>query len=1471
MFLYWKKRGAYELETLPSSQMELFPERFSWSSSLEVIHDPYDEKPPQDDECVVCQYPGCTEHRRAAKWCGCDLKRRRWTWLVGGLSRARPGESGHACRDGACHLHSPYSRIRQHQEGGARYANLPCPALPNKTALLPALKNWTSVKLKPTLKNLSFRRSHTHYTSHLGSLSPVPFPSWMGQDGSVPGEDLHLDTASHSPVCVSAGSILARNVSTRSCPPRTSPPSDLEEEEEGATERGSVSAAPRDVRRACCAERKPGKMKPKKKHRRRYTDDPSKECFTLKFDLNVDIDTEIVPAMKKKTLRELLGPVFERKGIELSRVDLFLDQSNTPLSLHFEAYPFGGHYLKVKVCAPARPGDELKVDQGVKDLRFLSLPNIKSSSGISPYILNPTNDKVDHGSLSRQDNVDILVSTTTFTPTRTMWSFGPAHCANSGVFASASRANWRVLHTRYPPPFVPGLAARISCETTRLRSQAVHSSSFHHGSRDCTLPVTMTQYLHASGPSWDFPRCLMQDSSCVISGSFFSQGTAFVDVPVLFRHRSGTPAEQPGPSVGATLGKTTGRIQTPKDGVRRQRELRAGAWQRAPRLVAGGPMVRFGRLTSWHSWDLLSMVPENLSEPGQQKPSAPCQGQARRRKNMMEFLGDASIPSPDSLAQLGGSLPSVAPLGVPKNRPASRFSGFFFPSGAGKELDRVELLNNRLQFYTYNGLPKVSSFHQDSWEEDDEEPGLTLEDSWQQLLENPETLSRRQVHQQEAIWELIHTEATYIKKLKVITDLFLCGLLHLQDCGLLSEVEPGKLFSNIQDLVRVHATLWVQVMEPVLERARRDRSLLDPMHLLQGFQTFGSRFQPYLRYCMEEERCMEYMRSQLRDNELFRIYITWAEGNKQCARLKLADMLVKPHQRLTKYPLLLKTILKKTDEPAAKDALLSMLACVDSFINSVDTQMQQKQEQQKLAAISARVESYEAVEGGTEEVERILREFNHIDLMAPMIDTSPEETRQLHLEGALRMKEGKDSRMDVYCFLFTDLLLVTKPVKRVEKVKVIRPPLLVQNVVCRELKDPGSFVLIYLNEFKSAVAAYSFQANSAPQGRSWIDALSSAQSQLQRLRSEEGRRRRARLRQRLEDGEEDERGEESCTSTASSPRLQNKEQHHTGSSDGSTETLSVMDADESEACLDSSTLQADPVVTPMPLPDGSPVAPGSQKAQGAGEADPLPQSSERRSVSVDSAYGTLSPESLLEMQTLTATSEEEVSVGTGGGGEDEEEGERERGGDRGEELEELEDQEEEEEEEEEEEGAENRGSPCSLLSPARHLKPRRRAPVQLRLPCLQRLAFKCRSEDNLLQCVSGNGSRPLARAATEPARVSPQWPDGGLGHSRSLCELIPSSAGHKVEAPLPDMEKEESCQLSHSLPATLLADTLRRARGDYKRGQMSYGCSDAEGSCSASEENGGCGKSSPQQKKKLTMAQLYRIRTTLVLNSTLTA
>ncbi|KAL3064779.1 hypothetical protein OYC64_000916 [Pagothenia borchgrevinki] len=875
-------------------------------------------------------------------------------------------------------------------------------------------------------------------------------------------------------------------------------------------------------------------------------------------------------------------------------------------------------------------------------------------------------------------------------------------------------------------------------------------------------------------------------------------------------------------------------------------------------------MVRFARLSSWHSWDLLH-GDSDIPEDDVKAKLTYCEGQARRRKNMTEFLGEANIPIPEALGGLG-SLPGIgAGPDSWKNRAASRFSGFFSSSAGtgafGKEADRLEQLQSKLHSYMTFGLPKVPqqlSFNQDSWEEEEEEQetNLVLEDSWQMLLDDSETLTRRQFHQQEAIWELLQTEATYIKKLRVITDLFLCGLLNLQDSGLLTEVEPTKLFSNIQELVVLHTALWNSVMLPVLQKARQNRALLDPSDLHQGFQTFGSRFQPYIRYCMEEEGIMENMRTLLRDNDLFRTYVTWAETHKQCNRLKLIDMLAKPHQRLTKYPLLLTRVLKKTDDPSTRDKVNSMVAAVEGFINSVESKMRQRQEQQNLATISARIDSYEAVEGSSEEVEKILKEFNRFDLMAPMRGVSPEETRQLHLEGTLKMKEGKDSRMDVHCVLFTDLLLITKSVKRVEKVKIIRQPLLIQNVVCKELKDPGSFILIYLNEFKSAVAAYTLQANSATQGRSWIDAICNVQNQLQRLRTEEVLRQQS-SKKRCTGEEEEEEEDES--SNSSSPCLRHKNQQSSSQSDGSTETLSVMDIDE---------------------PSEQPPAPNmnlEESGEKDSDVDPLSERSEveqstlrvhssvycdeetdpqNRSLSMDSAYGTLSPESLL--------------------------GEPQPGQTEGEE-EEVEEAEIDEIEEEDEEDAASLGSQISVIQSSR---PRRRPHVQPRLHCLQRLSTLTlsRSEDNLLQRLYGKTQTTDTHSSQGPDQ-SERRVASPLAHSRSLTEL----GQNCVEMFSSDIDRSEDClsATSNKLSATLRRAEVRQAPatppGECEEPQNNSSdgetappaCVERIEDTTAPSDSGEMSpkkrKSPVQQHKKLTLAQLYRIRTTLVLNSTLTA
>lgn len=101
-----------------------------------------------------------------------------------------------------------------------------------------------------------------------------------------------------------------------------------------------------------------------------------------------------------------------------------------------------------------------------------------------------------------------------------------------------------------------------------------------------------------------------------------------------------------------------------------------------------------------------------------------------------------------------------------------------------------------------------------------------------------------------------------------------------------------------------------------------------------GFVTFASTFAPYKKYCAEQSTCQFYCRELHRNNAIFQAYLAWCEAQKLCNRyatnemstrwndiseyivyplgyrLRLADILVRPMQRLTKYSLLLGAIRK---------------------------------------------------------------------------------------------------------------------------------------------------------------------------------------------------------------------------------------------------------------------------------------------------------------------------------------------------------------------------------------------------------------------------------------------------------------------------------------------------------------------------------------------------------------------------------
>ncbi|XP_030044949.1 pleckstrin homology domain-containing family G member 6 isoform X2 [Microcaecilia unicolor] len=418
--------------------------------------------------------------------------------------------------------------------------------------------------------------------------------------------------------------------------------------------------------------------------------------------------------------------------------------------------------------------------------------------------------------------------------------------------------------------------------------------------------------------------------------------------------------------------------------------------------------------------------------------------------------------------------------------------------------DKTEELKKKLAFYSMFGLPRLSRDLRMFWEiREGNETSIRLESSWRDIVKGHESISRKNSHQQEAIWELLCTELSYMKKLRIITDLFICGLLNLHSSGFLNEVLPEHIFGNIPEIIRVHRRFWQEVMSPALEHVRRTGQKFNPLSFKEGFQAFSGHFDPYVIYCLEVKKKMEFVRLHFCENEFFKIFVLWIQKHKQSHRQLLNDMLMKPHQRITKYPLLLKAILKRTEDIQSRDALTSMISSVEKFLQYINGQMQHGEDYEKLLFTLGRIGSYEVLESASEEIEKNLKPFSRLDLTGPMSGAGPQCVRCLLKEGPLKMKEGKEGKLDVHCFLFIDVLLITKMQKKSELCKIIRSPLLTERIVCRGLRDPNSFLLIYLNEFCCASAALSFQCSSPSSCKDWIQKIRHSQDTLKKLKTEE--------------------------------------------------------------------------------------------------------------------------------------------------------------------------------------------------------------------------------------------------------------------------------------------------------------------------------------------------------------------------------
>uniref|UniRef100_A0A3B5LY02 Uncharacterized protein n=1 Tax=Xiphophorus couchianus TaxID=32473 RepID=A0A3B5LY02_9TELE len=190
------------------------------------------------------------------------------------------------------------------------------------------------------------------------------------------------------------------------------------------------------------------------------------------------------------------------------------------------------------------------------------------------------------------------------------------------------------------------------------------------------------------------------------------------------------------------------------------------------------------------------------------------------------------------------------------------------------------------------------------------------------------------------ISELVETEKTYVKDLRCLIE---CYLKPLQKESFLTQDELDVLFGNLEEMVEFQLE-FLRTLEdgirlvPDLERLERVDQFKKVLFSLGGsFLYYADRFKIYSAFCASHTKVPKVLAKAKTDPE-FKAFL--AERNpRQQHSSTLESYLIKPIQRVLKYPLLLRELYSLTDPDSEEhyhlDVAMKAMNKVASHINEM--------------------------------------------------------------------------------------------------------------------------------------------------------------------------------------------------------------------------------------------------------------------------------------------------------------------------------------------------------------------------------------------------------------------------------------------------------------------------------------------------------------------------------------------------------
>ncbi|XP_027750663.1 rho guanine nucleotide exchange factor 26 isoform X3 [Empidonax traillii] len=264
-----------------------------------------------------------------------------------------------------------------------------------------------------------------------------------------------------------------------------------------------------------------------------------------------------------------------------------------------------------------------------------------------------------------------------------------------------------------------------------------------------------------------------------------------------------------------------------------------------------------------------------------------------------------------------------------------------------------------------------------------------------------EAISQEERKRQEAIFEVISSEHSYLLSLEILIRMF----KNSRELSLtMTKTESHHLFSNITDVYEASKKFFEE-----LEARHQNNIFIDDISDIVEKHA-ASTFDPYVKYCTNEVYQQRTLQRLLATNPAFKEVLSRIESHEDCRNLPMISFLILPMQRVTRLPLLMDTICQKTPKDSAKyENCKQALKEVSKLVRLCNEGARKMERTEMMYTINSQLEFK-------------IKPF-------PLVSSSRWLVKRGELTAYVEdtgLFSKRTSKQQVYFFLFNDVLIITK-------------------------------------------------------------------------------------------------------------------------------------------------------------------------------------------------------------------------------------------------------------------------------------------------------------------------------------------------------------------------------------------------------------------------------------------------------------